>query len=655
MTLPTGQILNNRYRIVNRLGQGGFGAVYRAWDLNLQKPCAVKENLSSGAHAQEQFFTEAQILSQLTHPNLPRVTDYFEIPDQGVYLVMDYIEGETLAAKLQQNGPLPEAQVLKLAQEICAALDYLHGQTPPVIHRDIKPANLIIPTPGKATPQGEVILVDFGIAKMHTQQRHTATGAQGVTPGFSPPEQYMKMGTDARSDLYALGATLYALLTGTEPPDSLMRGAGTPLPPPRQRNPALTPRIEAVLLKALALRPDDRYQTAREMRAAFLNPVASPVSPPTSFKMPTWVWLLLGVVGVMFCGVLLAVAGNLGWQRTLAARASPTPFPTPETELAPPTLIILADTPAVTPLPFSANASPTLPPTFTSSPTLTSSPTITPTPTETPLPTPPPGWIAFHSDRDGSVNLYRIRSDGTGLQQLTFGSAQERVPAWSADGSHLAYQANEDGEFDIFILNVSTGAIQKITNNDCTDLAPSWSPDGTKLAFYSECDGNREIYTMNVDGSNRKQLTETGGDIYNWFPIWSHDGSRITFSSNRSGGKYQVYVMNADGSDLQAVARGCVSSFSPDDQWLVFTTYCSDSGDIWIIRPDGTDLRQLTTNDFNKNPSWGPNGQWIVFQLELSETDHDLYLMDINGENWFQLTSGSALDGSPVWGPEEIR
>jgi TolB protein len=239
------------------------------------------------------------------------------------------------------------------------------------------------------------------------------------------------------------------------------------------------------------------------------------------------------------------------------------------------------------------------------------------------------------------------------LQQLTFGSAQERVPAWSADGSHLAYQSNEDGEFDVFILNVSTGATRKITDNDCTDLAPSWSPNGNKLAFYSECDGNREIYTMNVDGSNRKQLTETGGDIYNWFPIWSHDGTRITFSSNRSGGKYQVYVMNADGSNQQAIARGCVSSFSPDDQWLVFTTYCSDSGDIWLIRPDGTDLRQLTTNDFNKNPSWAPDGQWIVFQLELSETDHDLYVMDINGANWFQLTSGIALDGSPVWGPGE--
>lgn len=655
MSLLPGQILNNRYRIVHALGQGGFGTVYRAWDMNLKKLCAVKENLSGGPHAQAQFFTEAQILSQLTHTNLPRVTDYFEIPDQGVYLVMDYIEGETLASKLQQ-GQLPEAQVLKWTLEICTALDYLHGQSPPIIHRDIKPANLIVPTPGKSITQGEVMLVDFGIAKIYTQQRHTATGAQGVTPGFSPPEQYTKMGTDTRSDLYALGATLYMLLTRTDPPDSLLRQAGTPLLPPRHLNSSITPRTEAVILKAMALRPEDRFQSAHELQAALLQPVAT--SAPLSNQIPVWVWMLLGAVGIMFCGILFVVASNIGWQRFIkTSNPSVTPISLQESEETP-TVAILAEGPSATPPPLSVNPSPTSSPSFTpsstSSPTITLSPTLTPTPTKKPLPTPPPGWIAFQSDRGSNVDLFMIRSDGTGMRQLTSSPGQDRVPAWSPDGKRIAYQSNEDGEFDIYILTVLTGAIQKITNNDCTDLAPAWSPNGDKLVFYSECDGNREIYTMNVDGSNRKQLTETSGtNIYNWFPTWSHDGSQITFSSNRTGGKYQVYVMNTDGSNQHVVAQGCVSSFSPDDQWLVFTTYCSDSGDIWIIHPDGSDLRQLTTNDFNKNPSWSPDGKWIVFQLELSATDHDLYLMDINGENWFQLTSGPDLDGSPVWGPEE--
>ena len=218
MTLTQGQIIQTRYRVAGLLGQGGFGAVYKGWDVNLNRPVAIKENLDTSPEAQRQFQHEAEILSNLSHPNLPRVTDHFLTSDVGQYLVMDFIEGEDLQAMLNRTGrALPEAQVLNWIDQICGALAHLHEQEPPVIHRDIKPANI------KITPRGKAVLVDFGLAKVFDPVLKTTVGARAVTPGYSPPEQYGQGKTDQRSDVYSLGATLYTLLTGQEPPESVER------------------------------------------------------------------------------------------------------------------------------------------------------------------------------------------------------------------------------------------------------------------------------------------------------------------------------------------------------------------------------------------------------------------------------------------------
>ncbi len=194
MTLTTGMVLNNRYRIVKLLAQGGFGAVYRAWDLNLKIACALKENLSVTPDAQKQFDREATLLASLQHPNLPRVTDHFSIPGQGQYLVMDFVEGEDLQQILDRTRtPIPEHQALAWVDQVCDALSYLHTHYPPIIHRDIKPANI------KITPQGRAILVDFGIAKALAPNAKTTQGARAITPGYSPPEQYGQGSTDDRS------------------------------------------------------------------------------------------------------------------------------------------------------------------------------------------------------------------------------------------------------------------------------------------------------------------------------------------------------------------------------------------------------------------------------------------------------------------------
>lgn len=283
MALAVGQVVENRYRIAKLLGQGGFGAVYRAWDIRLNRPCALKENLDPSAEAERQFTKEATILANLKHPNLPRVIDHFVVAGEGQYLVMDFVEGEDLQEMLDRRGPRAEAEALPWIAQICDALAYLHSQAPPIIHRDVKPANV------KITPDGQPMLVDFGIAKVYDPVLRTTTGARAVTPGYSPPEQYGRGRTDPRSDIYALGATLYALLTGQEPADSVecLLGAAT-LVPPRQINPRISQPVAEAIMKAMAVDPAQRFQSAEGFKAALgtwfqphpARPVVTTAHPP---------------------------------------------------------------------------------------------------------------------------------------------------------------------------------------------------------------------------------------------------------------------------------------------------------------------------------------------------------------------------------------
>ena len=258
MTLASGQIIHNRYRIARLVGQGGFGAVYRAWDMALKQPVALKENTSGGGDTQRQFEREARLLAGLRHPNLPRVIDHFILPGQGQYLVMDFVEGKSLAALLRERGaPFEEADAVKWVRQVSDALTYLHTRTPPIIHRDIKPDNIIL------TNDGRAMLVDFGISKIFDESKGTTTGAQAVTHGYSPLEQYGRGKTDARSDIYSLGATLYTLLTGLVPPDApdLVNGLET-LRPPRQANPALSESTSAAIVAAMTPSISQRINSA---------------------------------------------------------------------------------------------------------------------------------------------------------------------------------------------------------------------------------------------------------------------------------------------------------------------------------------------------------------------------------------------------------
>lgn len=262
MPLATNSILRGRYQIHSLLGQGGFGTVYRAWDLNLSRWCAVKENLDSSIPAQHQFQREVQMLTRVRHPSLPQILDYFIESNGQQYLIMEFVEGTDLFKLVQQRGALSEAQAIKWITQILDALEYLHSQNPPIVHRDVKPDNIII------TPQNRAILVDFGIAMKVDPRDVQSLASRVATSGYSPPEQYAPGGSDKRIDLYAVGATLYFALTVQTPPDAIDRVFGTSMSLPSVLNSALSHTVEHVILRAMALRPQDRFQSAVEMRAA---------------------------------------------------------------------------------------------------------------------------------------------------------------------------------------------------------------------------------------------------------------------------------------------------------------------------------------------------------------------------------------------------
>jgi len=277
-------LIHDRYRIVRAIGKGGMGAVYEAFDLRLQSPVALKQMIVEGEHLSRAFAREAQLLASLRHQALPRVIDHF-VDEHGQFLVMEFIPGEDLATLLQKQGaPFPVDQVLAWADTLLDVLSYLHAQQPPVIHRDIKPQNM------KRTPRGEIILLDFGLAKgaAATQTRSMTGSVFGYTPQYAPLEQIKGVGTEPRSDLYALAATLYHLMTGTPPPDALTRAAAVvthdpdPLEPAHHLNPGVPHDVSAILNQALALDPTARFANADAMRRALRQARGLSALPPVS-------------------------------------------------------------------------------------------------------------------------------------------------------------------------------------------------------------------------------------------------------------------------------------------------------------------------------------------------------------------------------------
>lgn len=407
MPLSAGQVINNRYRIRTALSQSRQEAVYSAWDISLNSPVAVQEIPNNSPDCIQVFGYEARRLANLRHPGLPYVVDHFNIPGQAQYLILEYVEGQDLQSLINQSGKgLPWAQVVSWFGQVGEALSYLHMQTPPIIHREVKPANI------KITPRGQAMLVGNGIAHSADASRRATFMPGSGSIAFQSPE-YFANDTDVRSDIYSLGATLYATLTGRMPLESLKRQAGQPLTLPRQINSTIPPGIEQAVLKAIQLAPEQRFQSVHEMLAALGigTGVGYPVAPTVQVAQPEKLalpaqekkpanWVIGAIIAVLTLCLIGGILGGLGIYTYIyspsqtAAKQTDTNLMKTATalylsQIVSPTLTFPTigkslenATPSLTP-------NPTLPssPTQQPSPTLLASPTLAPSNTPIPSPT----------------------------------------------------------------------------------------------------------------------------------------------------------------------------------------------------------------------------------------------------------------------------
>jgi serine/threonine protein kinase len=277
--MEPGLVLVDRYRVEKIIGRGGMGLVCLATKLASGQARAIKQLVTHtpDAAATRQFAREAEILAQVEHPGLVRMRDFFVDQDHH-YIVMDYVEGENLGEYLRAKKPIDLRQALDWSWQLCSVLEALHEHRPPIIFRDLKPSNIMI------DPHLHIRLIDFGIARLLEEGSETTTFLKGVgSTGFAPLEQYGgEGGTDERSDIYSLGATMYALLTGRVPESPVNRVAeGKTLVSPRQFKPEIPRPIEAIVLRMLALKKESRYRTVREVRLALERFARDGSSDPT--------------------------------------------------------------------------------------------------------------------------------------------------------------------------------------------------------------------------------------------------------------------------------------------------------------------------------------------------------------------------------------
>jgi len=690
-------ILKDRYRIVKILGQGGMSSVYHAIDENIGIPVAVKANLVLTDDYSRQFQREANILATLRHPNLPRVNDYFHIPGQGQYLVMDYIEGEDLRERIERQDQLSEREVIIIGAAICDALMYLHKREPPVIHRDIKPGNI------KITPEGHVVLVDFGLVKLLEGNQQTTTGARAMTPGYSPPEQYGTGRTDERSDIYSLGATLYAALTGVIPEDGLSRVTGKEkLTPIRRKRPNVTERLAQIIEKSLELDSEKRFQSAQEYRSALLDsgnmssipvetnlltpppkrnsvkqvihtgisqplvsiPLSRPLSSPKSsfFK---WILPLLFVI-IGFSAGIFYESRTKNISTLLGNILSNDTLPLVNKTNVPLSTQSLGINASRTPLPTIVSINP-------STPTMDFRSIATPTGGGG-------GLIAYASNENsGVMQIWTFDIENKTRKQLTELADGACQPTWSPDGKSIAFISPCHTKQDIyegariFVIDLNKNLEVSpllIPIDPSGDFDPDWSPDGRKLVFSSLRPGNDpetkeklvHIYLFDFISSTFNEITDTRWKDRQ--PAWSPDGKSIAFV--RKVAQAEIWQMDANGNNPKRFSGSSTlnlnyPAYSTDGN-IIFFTMQSESGGVpffsglrttnsglpleFRIPPEGQpDVSPAAEIDVS------PDGQWFVFERWPDGSNHDIYISSINGANVTQLFESKGFEFGPVWQP----
>lgn len=598
---PVGETLGGQYLVTRMLKVGGMGAVYevecegRRYALK-----EMRDRFVSPKERQEavnRFLAEAITLARLSHPRIPRVQRHF-IEGDRYYLAMDFVEGQDLADVLAAapEGRFPAVEVIAWGQQICEVLDYLHCQPQPIIFRDLKPANLML------TPNRGLMLIDFGIARLFNPAQKSGVSLVG-TPGYAAPEQYRGV-AEPRSDLYALGATLHHLLTGADPADTSQHLFN--FAPLRQHRPELSPELERVIERALAMKAEDRFDSAAEMGGALRSLISagpaavkgggtvagsgddvstipsgldwakSTLNQLKILRRPVWRWSALIALGLLVAGFALF----LTWQ---------------------------------------------------------------------PLAREDDSRLAFVSNRIGNPEIYLL-DPSSQIKPLTVDPAADDYPAWSPDKTHLAFASNRSGQWDIYQINADGSNLVRFTSHFADDFEPAWSPDGRYIAFTSTRDGKREIYLAGSEGISR--MTHTPGAGESWQPAWV-SSNIFLFTSTRDG-KREIYHTTPSGQiERITYTPGQAESWSPHwnatTGYTVFVSNRDGQPEIYTLSPDGQ-LQCFTNTSAKKSsdqPTISPSGTMIAFTSD-REGGREIYILTPTGTQRLTQTSGGE-SWAPAW------
>ena len=634
--LKPNTLLQNRYRVLRRIGGGGMGIVYLAADTRLAgRNCAIKEISPAQLATQDRnwainaFRQEAQILARLSHPGLTTVTDFF--PESGNwYLLMDYVEGKTLQERLDQarGGRLPLEEALGIVRQLCNVLEYLHGQSPPVVFRDLKPGNVML------TPRGEVKLIDFGIARFFKPGRTRDTVNLG-TPGYAAPEQFGGRGQSGpQTDIYSLGVLLHQMVTGYDPTTA---DTPFPLPDPGSLVHGLPQHVEEAISRAIRLQPDLRFQSVQELQRVLFPPTwVLPPQPPgpqsqRSSSSGLGKGIGLGVVGVLLLGLCVAaIAGGLALVRS----------PDGEVTVISPAASSATRTPVAVDTPAPSVIAP-----VTASPATPADTVVAPVTSASPR-------VAYVRGNVGSTDIYIANVDGSGRICVACNACDEVEPAWSPDGRRIVYQADCSSSYDIWSVSSSGGSPTQLTHTSGTDeREPDWSPDGSQIVYRisvgdSARNSDGELWVMSASGGNQQLLG--GVTILGRSPTWSPDGRKVLFMSEQSG-RWQIYIYDLNTSNTARLTN-CATNcrwpcWSPDGQYVAYHSTVSATGGnsataetVWIVPSGGGTAIQLTSGNHPGRPTWSSNGQ-IAFNsdrgIETIATDgSNRQVLLNNDENW---------------------
>ena len=728
------------YQLVSPLGAGGMGEVWLAYDSQLERKVALKllpEQFTRSQNHVRRFAQEAKAASALSHPNIITIHEIGEA-DGTHYIITEFIEGQTLRQMLA--GPLPLQTVLEIAVQVADALTAAHRAG--IVHRDLKPENVMV------RPDGLVKVLDFGLAKLTDRSEtgaETPAGLQVNTdPGtvlgtisYMSPEQALAAPLDHRTDIFSFGVMLYEMVTGQRP----FRGASNAAvydailhhtaAPATTLQPELPYELQLIIERALEKKPEQRFQTAAELKAALKTlkhesgsvafaPASGAI--PQPLRQPGWRrWgAKAAIAGSVM--IVIAAAGYLLWSGLKTTKAPAmrvanfTQLTTaPGQEIYPSLspdgkLLIYASDEAGNWDIYLQRVSGATPINLTRDSAANDT---------QPAFSPDGEQIVFRSDREGG-GIFVMGATGENVRRLV---DRGHNPAWSPDGQEIAFsistftRPSERGTYPspLLVARVATGEIRQLTPTDTSQ--PNWSPHGYRIAYWGiQRGGQRDIWTVGARGGEPVAVTNDPG--LDWNPTWSPDGRYLYFASDRGGsmnlwrapideqsgnllgelepvtipatysgyisfsrdGRHLAYARVAHQINLQQVSFDPVKArieappvwitqgsriatdpdFSPDSEWVVFGATGDKQEDLFIVRRDGTGLRQLTNDKYkDRAPRWSPDGKQIVFFSDRSGR-YEYWMIEPDGGpnggglRQFSHTSGPGAQ-APLWSPDGLR